>query len=201
MKTVIIGASDSALEVYEILLKLNRPHPIYFYDEDISRVGTTWGHSTIIDIKNNGPYTAVMGVGGKPHKQFILRTRNYIKNWFTVIHPDTSISKDSIISDACTVQQKVVLMPYTKIGNFVYLNVGVLIGHHAQIGNYSTISPYAKVLGRVVIGEECMIGCGAIIKEKIKIANRVTIGAGAVVIKDITESDTTWVGIPARRIK
>ena len=46
-----------------------------------------------------------------------------------------------------------------------------------------------------------MIGCGAIIKEKIKIANRVTIGAGAVVIKDITESDTTWVGIPARRIK
>lgn len=63
------------------------------------------------------------------------------------------------------------------------VNIGVSGDSAApQIGNNVYISPGVKIVG------------------DISIADGVCLGAGAVVVKSITEPDTTWGGVPAKKI-
>ena len=50
------------------------------------------------------------------------------------------------------------------------------------------------------LGANSFIASGAKILGAIVIADDVAIGANAVVVKSITESGTTWAGVPARKI-
>lgn len=99
-----------------------------------------------------------------------------------------------------------ILCPYSvittnvKIGKHLHMNLHSDIGHDSIIGDYVTLSPGARVSGNCVIGNCVYIGTNAMIREGIKICDNVTIGAGAVVIKDITESGV-YGGIPAKKIK
>jgi len=200
-KIVIIGASDHALEAYNVLNDLNYKNNIYFYEENISRFEHPHGHSKIIDLKKvSGNIIAVQGVG-TPHKEFILRVCKYVTKWMQVIHPTVHCCNDVIVGTGVVIKQKVILMPYVKLGKFVQINVGALIGHHVEVGDYSCIGPSANIMGRVTIGEECYIGVNSVILEKLKIADRVVIGAGAVVNRDISEAGTVWAGVPAKMIK
>ncbi len=49
------------------------------------------------------------------------------------------------------------------------------------------------------VGNGTWIGAGAVVSNNVSICGEVTVGAGAVVVKDITESGT-YVGVPARKI-
>ena len=51
-----------------------------------------------------------------------------------------------------------------------------------------------------IIGDNVYIGAGAKIIGDIRIADGVAIGANAVVVKSIDEPNTTWGGVPARKI-
>lgn len=79
----------------------------------------------------------------------------------------------------------------------------IIVSGFARIGDNCTIYPMSnigndgKVNGELVtpkIGENCFISTGVKIIGSVKICNNVTIGAGAVVVKDIIEEDTTWGG-------
>lgn len=50
------------------------------------------------------------------------------------------------------------------------------------------------------IGDNVFIATGAKIIGNVKIADGVAIGANAVVVKDILEPNTTWGGVPARKL-
>lgn len=50
------------------------------------------------------------------------------------------------------------------------------------------------------IGNNVFVGSGAKILGDITVANGVCIGAGAVVVHSIVEENTTWAGVPAKKI-
>lgn len=54
--------------------------------------------------------------------------------------------------------------------------------------------------GAPKIGDNVYIGPGVKIVGDISIADGVCLGAGAVVVKSITEPNTTWAGVPAKKI-
>jgi len=202
---VIIGAGDHALETYDILKDIykvsNDIEEIYFFDEDTYKHGAKHGDSIIINLFGlNNKIRGVLGVG-TPHREFIDRCRYYVGEWLTVIHPKAQLCGNITLGIGNIVRQGVIMMPYSKLEDFVQLNVNALIGHHVEVGAYTCIGPGAQIMGRVQIGKECYIGVGSIILQKLKIADRVTIGAGAVVIKNIDEPNTTWVGNPARKLQ
>lgn len=99
-----------------------------------------------------------------------------------------------------------ILCPYSvittnvKIGKHLHMNLHSDIGHDCIIGDYVTLSPGARISGNCVIGNCVYIGTNAMIREGVKIADNCIIGAGAVVLKDITESGV-YGGIPAKKIK
>ena len=82
----------------------------------------------------------------------------------------------------------------SKIGENCRIHEGVTIGvtDDAYWGNQSGKAP--------IIGNNVFIATGAKIIGNVKIADGVAIGANAVVVKDILEPNTTWGGVPAKKI-
>ena len=104
-----------------------------------------------------------------------------------------------------------------KLGFHLPLNIfdeGLSIAHygalvvntHARVGKNCRIHAMV-VIGATngdpaapIIGDNVYIGAGAKIIGDIRIADGVAIGANAVVVKSIDEPNTTWGGVPARKI-
>ena len=62
------------------------------------------------------------------------------------------------------------------------------------------ISPGAKLSGTVSVGESTWIGTGANVINGISVCANVIIGTGAVITK-VIDSEGTYVGVPARKIR
>lgn len=86
---------------------------------------------------------------------------------------------------------KVVVSGIAKIGSYCKILSDVTIGGQ---GRYD-------IGGAPQLGNRVWVGSGAKIIGPIKIADGVVIGANAVVAKDILEPNTTWAGVPVRKIK
>ncbi len=89
----------------------------------------------------------------------------------------------------------------TKIGGGIVLPHpnGIVIHPESEIGLNCLIFQQVTLAGKVVMGKHVDIGAGAKILGPLVIGDHVKIGANAVVTKDV-ESNSTMVGIPARKI-
>ena len=76
------------------------------------------------------------------------------------------------------------------------------LGAHCKILSDVTIGGQGRydIGGAPQLGDRVWVGSGAKIIGPIKIADGVVIGANAVVAKDILEPNTTWAGVPARKV-
>lgn len=81
----------------------------------------------------------------------------------------------------------------------IVINENSKIGKNCRIHEGTCIGANGKS-GAPKIGNNVFIATGAKIIGNIKIADGVAIGANAVVVKDILEPNTTWAGVPARKI-
>ena len=84
----------------------------------------------------------------------------------------------------------------------VGVNVNARIGKNCKIVGDVTIGSQSRYdsIGGPIIGERVFVSSGVRIIGNVRIADGVVIGANAVVVKDILEPNTTWAGIPARKI-
>lgn len=114
-------------------------------------------------------------------------------------HPFNVIIEDNVEIGSHTIVDRgrwrnTVIREGTKIDS------NVKIAHNVIVGRNCLIVAGAVLGGSCEIGDSCFIGENVSIKQGVKIVHNVTIGMGAVVLKDITEPNTTWVGNPARKI-
>lgn len=105
-----------------------------------------------------------------------------------------------VVNKGKIIQQGAILTTNVSLGEFVFINLNVTVGHDCKIGDYTTVSPGANISGKVTIGKRCYIGTNASIREGVTICDDVTIGMGSVVLNDITEAGT-YVGVPVNKIK
>ena len=82
--------------------------------------------------------------------------------------------------------ERIIVNPQSKVGDYCSLSSGVVIAQaHDQcpvIGNHVELMIDSKVLGGI------------------NVADHTRVGANALVLKDISEPDTTWAGVPAHKI-
>lgn len=81
----------------------------------------------------------------------------------------------------------------------IVVNQNSVIGKNCRIHEGTCIGA-DKTEKAPKIGNNVFIATGAKIIGDIKIADNVAIGANAVVVKDILEPNTTWGGVPAKKI-
>lgn len=118
----------------------------------------------------------------------------------SLIHPTAKISNEVKLGRGVFVNTGVIINAGCKIGDNVLINTGAILDHETTVGSNCHIAPGVKVAGRVIIGNNTFIGIGAVVKDNISIANNAIIGAGTVIISNV-ESNATYVGVAARRIK
>lgn len=82
----------------------------------------------------------------------------------------------------------------------IVVHGSVRAGRNCRLQEGVTIGATNGSHKAAVIGDNCYFGSGAKVLGEVTIADDVAIGAGAVVTRDITESGTTWGGVPARKI-
>lgn len=82
--------------------------------------------------------------------------------------------------------ERIIVNCASKVGDYCSITSGVVIAQaHNQcptIGDYVEMTIDSKILGGITV------------------ADHVRIGAGALVIKNILEPNTTWEGVPAGKI-
>ena len=93
----------------------------------------------------------------------------------------------------------VVINNSSRIGKGCIINTSSSLDHDNFIEDYVHISPGVRTAGSVNIGKGTWLGIGSVVSNNANICSGCIVGAGAVVLKDISESGT-YVGVPARKI-
>lgn len=87
------------------------------------------------------------------------------------------------------------------VGLTLYHWGSIVVNDSVSGGDFVTIQSATNISRNVVIEDNVYIAPGVKILENVHIAEGVIIGANSVVTKNIDEPYTTWVGIPAHKLK
>lgn len=202
-KLLIIGASGHGRVIADIALKMNKWQSIAFLDDN-ENVGSSMGIQ-IIDksasiSKYIDDYDFFVGIGNNVIREKIQRKLEAEEASIPVlIHPSAIIGEQVYLEAGTVVMAGAVINCCTKIGKGCIINTASTVDHDNVIEDYVHVSPGAHLAGTVKVGRGTWLGAGSVVSNNINITHSCKIGAGAVVIRDITES-RTYVGVPVRRI-
>ncbi|MCD4711902.1 MAG: acetyltransferase [Clostridiales bacterium] len=202
-KLIIIGASGHGKVVADIAIKMNKWQSIAFLDDDES-IKTSMGLEVIgrtadaFTYKDDADFFVAIGnnaVREKLQEKLIDEELNVV----SLIHPSSVIGTDVEISMGTAVMAGVVINSSSKIGKGCIINTSSSLDHDNIIEDYVHISPGVRTAGSIGIGKGTWLGIGSVVSNNVNICSGCKVGAGAVVVKDITESGT-YVGVPVRRV-
>ncbi|MEW9179921.1 acetyltransferase [Bacillus mycoides] len=202
-KLLIIGASGHGKVIADIALKMDKWKEIAFLDDN-ENVKSSMGveiidNSTSIS-KYIDNYDFFVGIGNNVIREKIQRQLEAEGASIPVlIHPSAIIGEQVYLEAGTVVMAGVVINCCTRIGKGCIINTASTIDHDNIIEDYVHISPGAHLAGTVKVGRGAWLGIGSVVSNNINITHSCKIGAGAVVIRDITES-RTYVGVPVRRV-
>jgi len=202
-KLIIIGASGHGKVVADIAIKMNKWQSIVFLDDDesikasigLEVIGKTTDAFT---YKDEADFFVAIGSNAtreKIQEKLIDEGLNVV----SLIHPSAVIGTDVEVGIGTAVMAGVVINSSTRIGKGCIINTSSSLDHDNVIEDYVHISPGVSLAGTVKVGRLSWVGIGSVVSNNVNICSSCKVGAGAVVVKDITESGT-YVGVPVRRV-
>lgn len=117
----------------------------------------------------------------------------------TVVHPSAWVSPFARLGHGVCVMHGAAVHPDAVIGDFAILNARASVDHDGDIGRGVTLGPGTTFPGTVRVGEFASVGAGVVSRPGVRIGARAVVGAGAVLTKDVPDSET-WAGNPARAL-
>ena len=196
---IILGAGGHAAVIADILYKSGCS--LKGFLDDAVAVGTdVLGSKVIGKIDNCRDYSEclfIIGIGENHIRKRIAG--KYSLEYGKAIHPSAIIGQQVEIGCGTVIMGGCVINSRTVIGKNCIVNTRASVDHDNKLGDFVHISPGAVLGGTVFVEDGTHIGIGACVKNNICICNDVIVGAGALVVKNINDPGT-YVGVPARRI-
>ncbi len=125
---------------------------------------------TIDDLVNNDDYSYITAIAS-PKVRRVIAQRFANQNFFSYIHPSSTVARDAIIGDGAIVGPGAVVNSGARLGKCCLVNVLCSIGHGAVVGDFSVLSPYSALNGNSEIGNSCFLGTRATIFPGVKIGD------------------------------
>ena len=152
-------------------------------------------------MKKNSYFFIAVG-SNSLRKKIYDETKKKLKSCkiLTIISKKSNIDKNVKIGQGTIILKGVSINSNTKVGKFCIINTNSSIDHDNTLGNFMSTGPGVNTGGNVRINDLCQIGIGASIKDKVTIKKNTIIGGGAFVNKNC-DSNSTYFGVPAKKIK
>jgi len=211
MKQIVIyGAGGFGRELALLIERINSIEPKYEllgFVED----GESYPSGTIVNgykvlgtgawlIEHNDIYCACAIANVNIRKRIFEKYTLLGIKFETIIAPNVLIHNTNTIGRGCIIANRCSMTVNVTLGDGVFLNGGVVIGHDVTIGDFTTIFPRTDVSGGCHIGSCVLIGGHSFITPGKKIGDGATVAAGSIVFSNV-KAGTTVLGNPAKRIK
>lgn len=202
----IVGAGGYGREVLHIIKDIHRiqgprwnikgflddtEDPLKGKECDYGVVGTIQGYQP----KEND--VLVMAIASPQAKQKLapmLLERGAV--FETVVHPYVNLGDFNEGGQGLVISSGFGVTVNVHVGSYVTL-LDCVLGHDVEVGDYSTISTKANILGGVKIGRGVFIGANAVAAPHSVIEDGSYVGVGSVVLKKVRAGKRVF-GNPAR---
>lgn len=205
---VIFGAGGFGREVLVLLRQLNEVQPTWhlrgFYDDHAPAAATINGLPYLGDAAalnaTSEPLAVAVAVGSPAARAAVVaRLTSPQLSFPTLVHPGVALQPYQNISvgEGTIIQKDVNLMTDLRIGRFVVLNVGTILGHDAVVEDFCSLMGHVDLSGYVHVETGCYLGTKSTIIQGLRMGRHSTLGAGAVAVRDLP-AGVTAVGVPAK---
>jgi sugar O-acyltransferase (sialic acid O-acetyltransferase NeuD family) len=115
----------------------------------------------------------------------------------TVVHPRATLGSLVELGAGAVICAGVQVSTNVRIGAYVHLNPGAIVGHDSVLEDFVSVNPGAVVSGECRIAAKALIGAGAVVLQRLTVGAASTVGAAACVTRPV-EPGVVVVGVPAR---
>jgi len=200
---LILGTGDHALEMVEIVDRINRVAPTW------NLLGLITADRTLVGQELNGSR-----VIGQPDDLAHYPNAGLVPSWadmksmgdlpldhfISLVDPSTFISRTARVGRGCVFYPHCFVGLNAVVEDLVFCMTGSVINHDNRIGTFTALTTGVQLAGYVTIEPECYLGQSSTIRQYLKIGRHSLIGMGSVVVKDVPP-ESVMAGNPARWIR
>lgn len=206
----IFGTSGMAREVGDIAYEVGFL-PIFVARDQAEMDAWLFPAEIILeaDVSRYHDIPFVIGIGENQTRKRLAQRYSRELQFSSLIHPSATFGRGQrqIVESrqGVIVGAGVRFTNQIQVGDFCIFNQNVTIAHDVIVEDFVHVAPGSVISGNVHIGQFCWIGAGAVVNQgsskiKLHIGDGTLIGSGSVVIKSC-DSNATYVGVPAKKIK
>ena len=206
---VLFGAGGSGREIARLVEKINDEENTFnllgfvddnesLWGQNLNGIPVLGGTEWLLNFKDKVLCSVTSGIV-KIREAICSKLIAQDVKFATLIDPSASIGKTVQIGEGCIINENCELTVNINVGNFVYLNSDVCLGHDDNVGDYSILNPHVQVSGACSIGRGVTIGGMSFLAPKLKIGDYAVVAPGSIVYGRVKDNAHVM-GNPARRI-
>ncbi|MGX9985359.1 LbetaH domain-containing protein [Soonwooa sp.] len=121
--------------------------------------------------------------------------------YYNFIHPSAFVSKSVKLGVGNVVYAHCAIHANTIIGNHCMFSAHTTIGHDSNIGNSVFTATHVCVGSSVNLGDSLFLGQNVGVRGSIDIVGGNIIGIGSNVVSNINDTNSVFVGTPAKKVR